>query len=88
MMGEISNLAPTTLTLAAIMVKVMNRDVVTERETRHEMIKFNLNVQAVFKSSGASGPLSSSMLRKSTVVGLFVARRDFECRCPKLKLNK
>lgn len=70
----------------AIMAKVISRDMGPQPA---EKLKFNVNVQAIFKkSSGPNGPLSNNQLRRSTIVSLFVSSRDSECRCPRLKLNK
>ncbi|XP_059616824.1 netrin-B [Phlebotomus argentipes] len=74
----------------AIMAKVAGRDVVKDKENNSEdMIQFNLVVQAVYKKSQGTSLLAGVIpgLRRATVP-LIVPMRDFECRCPKLKINK
>lgn len=75
----------TFLFLSAIMAKVIGRDMSqgsTKGSTAGE-VRFQLNVQAVFKKSIGQG----GALRQTPVI-LVVPTKDLECRCPRIKINK
>ncbi|XP_055911409.1 netrin-B [Eupeodes corollae] len=78
----------------AIMAKVVGHDrasmeISTEQysiERQNEIFKFEINIQAIFKRNPASGT-TSALLGRGPMV-LLVPRKNLECQCPKIKLNK
>ncbi|XP_058127667.1 netrin-B-like [Anopheles ziemanni] len=68
----------------AIMAKVTGRTTSGGKHGPRDEVRFNLQVQSVFKSNG---PLLSASQRKSSI-GLLVPSKNLDCRCPNIKINK
>ncbi|XP_058063293.1 netrin-B-like [Anopheles bellator] len=69
----------------AIMAKVTGRTTPGGKHGPREEVRFNLQVQSVFKSN--SSPLLVANQRKQSV-GLLVPTKNIDCRCPNIKMNK
>lgn len=69
---------------AAIMAKVTGRATAGGKNGPRDEVRFNLQVQSVFKTSN---PLLTVSQRKSTM-GLLVPAKNLDCRCPNIKINK
>ncbi|XP_065364959.1 netrin-B [Calliphora vicina] len=78
----------------AILAKVIghdraSQDISTEKfsiERQNEIFKYEINIQTIFKRNAMSGT-TSSMLSRGHMMWL-VPRKNLECQCPKIKLNK
>uniref|UniRef100_A0A182QSJ5 Netrin-1 n=1 Tax=Anopheles farauti TaxID=69004 RepID=A0A182QSJ5_9DIPT len=68
----------------AIMAKVTGRTTAGGKNAPRDEVRFNLQVQSVFKSNG---PLLLASQRKSSI-GLLVPTKNLGCRCPNIKINK
>ncbi|XP_053663585.1 netrin-B-like [Anopheles marshallii] len=68
----------------AIMAKVTGRTTPGGKNSPRDEVRFNLQVQSVFKSNG---PLLLASQRKSSI-GLLVPSKNLDCRCPNIKINK
>ncbi|XP_049542871.1 netrin-B-like [Anopheles darlingi] len=68
----------------AIMAKVTGRATAGGKNGPRDEVRFNLQVQSVFKTSN---PLLTVSQRKSTL-GLLVPAKNLDCRCPNIKINK
>uniref|UniRef100_A0A182SGJ5 NTR domain-containing protein n=2 Tax=Neocellia TaxID=44535 RepID=A0A182SGJ5_9DIPT len=54
------------------------------KHSPRDEVRFNLQVQSVFKSNG---PLLLASQRKSSIA-LLVPSKNLDCRCPNIKINK
>ncbi|ETN64333.1 netrin [Anopheles darlingi] len=66
------------------MAKVTGRATAGGKNGPRDEVRFNLQVQSVFKTSN---PLLTVSQRKSTL-GLLVPAKNLDCRCPNIKINK
>ncbi|XP_058444026.1 netrin-B-like [Malaya genurostris] len=72
----------------AIMAKVTGRTSAPSGKQSYasrDEIRFNLQVQTVFKSTS---PLLGANSQRKTNVGLLVSSKNLDCRCPSIKINK
>ncbi|XP_055384859.1 netrin-B [Condylostylus longicornis] len=78
----------------AILVKVIGRDASAEtssetysKETQEEMVKFAVNVNAIFKKSSPSTGTASSYWRRGPMTWT-IPLKQWACQCPRIKVNK
>ncbi|XP_073830483.1 netrin-B [Musca autumnalis] len=66
-----------------------SQDISTEKfsiERQNEIFKYEINIQTIFKRNPMMGT-TSSMLARGHMMWL-VPRKNLECQCPKIKMNK
>lgn len=69
----------------AIMAKVTGRTTSSSKHVPRDEVRFNLQVQTVFKSTN---PLLAGSSQRKSSVGLLVPSKNLDCRCPSIKINK
>lgn len=82
------------LFVTALIAKVIghdraSQDISTEKfsiERQNEIFKYEINIHTIFKRNPMMGT-TSSMLARGHMMWL-VPRKNLECQCPKIKMNK
>lgn len=81
------------------MAKVVGKEASTEQysseqyskenyqQTEKEIVKFNIQIQAIFKRSPLEYSTTSSHLRRGPLTWI-IPSSSLDCNCPKIKINR